>query len=95
MGVLLVTPEFKDLKIKNFIFLSNTTTHKRNNYYRLYHLTLRKKCSYLELFWSVFSRIRTEYGEIRNIPPYSVRMRKNTEQNNSEHRHYLHSAKQN
>ena len=29
MGVLLVTPEFKDLKIKNFIFLSNTTTHKR------------------------------------------------------------------
>ena len=28
-------------------------------------------------FWSVFSRIRTEYGE---IPPYSVRMRKNTDQ---------------
>ena len=23
-----------------------------------------KKCPYSELFWSVFSRIRTEYGEI-------------------------------
>ena len=28
---------------------------------------LRKKCPYLELFWSVFSRIRTEYGEIRTL----------------------------
>ena len=25
--------------------------------------TLREKCLYSELFWSVFSRIRTEYGE--------------------------------
>ena len=31
-------------------------------------------------FWSVFSRIRTEYGEIRNISPYSVRMWENTDQ---------------
>ena len=31
-------------------------------------------------FWSVFSRIRTEYGEILRISPYSVRMRKNTDQ---------------
>ena len=31
-------------------------------------------------FWSVFSRIRTEYGEIRSISPCSVRMRENTEQ---------------
>ena len=28
-------------------------------------LTLGKKCPYLELFWSLFSRIRTEYGQIR------------------------------
>ena len=27
-------------------------------------LSLRKKCLYSELFWSAFSRIRTEYGEI-------------------------------
>ena len=26
-------------------------------------LSLHEKCSYLELFWSVFFRIRTEYGE--------------------------------
>ena len=30
--------------------------------------SLRKKCPFSELFWSSFSRIRTEYGEI------SVRM---------------------
>ena len=34
-----------------------------------------KKCPYSELFWSAFSRIQTEYGEIRSISPYSVRMR--------------------
>ena len=32
-------------------------------------------------FWSVFSRIRTEYGEIRSISPYSVRIRENRDQN--------------
>ena len=35
-------------------------------------LPLREKIRYSKLFWSVFSRIRTEYGEIH----YSVRMRK-------------------
>ena len=27
--------------------------------------SLREKCPYLEFFWSLFSRIQTEYGEIR------------------------------
>ena len=54
---------------------------------------LRKKRPCLELFWSVFSRIRTEYGEILRISPYSVRMRENTDQNNSEYGHFLHSEK--
>ena len=40
---------------------------------------------YSELFWSVFSRIRIEYGEIL---PHSVRMRENTEQENSELGHF-------
>ena len=31
------------------------------------------------LFWFAFSRIRTEYEEIRSISPYSVRMRENTD----------------
>ena len=43
-------------------------------------------CHYVErvqihkFLWSVFSRIWTEYEEIFCISPYSVRMRKNTEQ---------------
>ena len=46
---------------------------------------MRTKCPYSELFWSAFSRIRTEYGEIL----YSARMRENADENNSEYRHFL------
>ena len=55
-----------------------------------FHLyqTLHKKCPYSELFWSVFSCIGTEYGEILRNSPYSVRMRENTDQNNSEYGHF-------
>ena len=53
--------------------------------------SLREKCLCSELFWSVFSRIRTEYEEIRSISPYSVQMRGNTNQNNSEIGHFSHS----
>ena len=45
------------------------------------HCALREKCLYSELFWSVFSSIWTEYGEIRSISPYSDQMLKNTDQN--------------
>ena len=59
--------------------------------------------SYLELFWSVFSHIPAEYGEIprispypvreiQTISPYSVRIRENTDQNNSEYVHFLRSV---
>ena len=48
--------------------------------------SLRKKCPDSELFWSVFSRIRTEYGKIRSTSPYSVRMRENADQSNSEYK---------
>ena len=37
-------------------------------------LTPREKCPYSQLLWSVFSRIRAEYGEMRSISPYSLRM---------------------
>ena len=40
-------------------------------------------------FWIVFSRIRTKYGEIFHISPYSVQMRENTDQNNSKHGHFF------
>ena len=48
-------------------------------------ITLCKKCPYSQLFWSAFSRIRTEYGEIRNISPYSVRMWEKADHTNSEY----------
>ena len=53
--------------------------------------TLREKCPYSQLFWSVFSHIRIKHGEILRISPYSVRMRENTDQNNSEYGHFLRS----
>ena len=46
---------------------------------------LREMCPYSEFFWSVFSRTRTEYENKRSIPQYSVRMRENTDQKNSEY----------
>ena len=52
---------------------------------------LREKYPYSELFWSVFSHIWTEYGEIIRVSPYSVRMRENTDQNNFEYGHFLSS----
>ena len=42
--------------------------------------SLREKCPNTGYFWSVFSRSRTEYGDIRSISPYSVRIRENTNQ---------------
>ena len=50
---------------------------------KILQLPLRKKCLYSELFWSTFSRIWTEY---------SVQMRQNVDQNNSEYGHFLHSV---
>ena len=49
---------------------------------------LREKCPYSEFYWSIFSHIPTEYGEILHISPYSVRMRENTDQKNSKYGHF-------
>ena len=46
------------------------------------------KVSVLRVFLSVFSRIRTAYSF---ISLYSVHMRKNTAQKNSEYGHFSHS----
>ena len=51
-------------------------------------VTLRNECPYSVLFWSAFSRIWTEYGEIRIISPYSVQMRENADRNNSDYGHF-------
>ena len=50
--------------------------------------TLREKYLYSELFWSAFSRIWTEYGEIRSI---SVQIPGHADQNNSEYGQILRS----
>ena len=56
------------------------------------HLALSEKHPYLELFWPVFSGIRTEYGEILRISPFSSRIQENADQNNSEYGHFLRSV---
>ena len=55
----------------------------------------RKKRMYSELFWSVSSCTRTEYGEIFPISTYSVRILENEDQNNSEYVHFLRSVRYN
>ena len=55
-------------------------------------MTLREKCLYSEIFWFVFSRIWSEYGEILRISPSSVQMRENMDQKNSERRHFSRSV---
>ena len=56
-------------------------------------LKLRKRYPYPEFFWSVFSRIGTEYGEILLISSYSVQILENTDQKNSEYAHFLRCVK--
>ena len=56
-------------------------------------LTLSKKCPYSELFWYVFSCIRTEYEEIRSTSPYPVWIRENTDQSNSEYGRFSRSVR--
>ena len=56
-------------------------------------LTLREKCPYSEIFWSVFSRIRTEYGEIRSKSLHSVRTPENGDQENSEYEYFSRSVR--
>ena len=56
------------------------------------YITLREKYLYLELLWSVFSGIPTEYEEILYFSPYLVWMRENADQNNTEYGHFLGSV---
>ena len=51
---------------------------------------MREKCPYSELFWSTFSRIWTEYGEIRSISVFRPNAG-NANQNKYEYGHFLRS----
>ena len=55
--------------------------------------TLRKRCPNAEFFWSVFSRIWTEYGDLGRKSPYSVQVRENTDQKMSVFGHFSRSEK--
>ena len=58
-----------DFCIRYLVFLAETTMLMLNKLMEkitvIFQIiyTLRKRCPYLELFWPVFSRIRTEYGK--------------------------------
>ena len=52
---------------------------------------LCKKCPHSDFYWSVFDHIRTDYGDIRCLSLYSVRMRKSMEQKNSKYGHFSRS----
>ena len=78
----------------NFLFLVTVITLwaiRLKVVYWTLNKTLLKKRPYSELFWSVFPRIRTEYGEIGSMSSYSIGMRENTDENNSEYGHFLRS----
>ena len=68
--------------MENFIFCivlpAKWEYYSKGNHFL--KLTLREKNPYSELFWSAFSCIRTEYGEILSISSYSVQMRENADQ---------------
>ena len=49
--------------------------------------------SVFRVFWSVFSPIRTEYGDLLCKYSYSVQMRENNNQKNSEYGHFLRSLR--
>ena len=46
----------------------------------VHYLHCVKNVQILIYFWSVFSCIRTEYGDLRSKSPYSVRIQENTDQ---------------
>ena len=49
---------------------------------------MREKYTYLVFFWSTFSRIWSEYGDLFCKSPFSVQMLENADQRNFEYGHY-------
>ena len=74
---------YKLVRVGNF--WNNIYNEYESNLNTNKNLSLREKCPYSEFFCSVYSSIRTEYREIRSVSPYSVQMRENMDQKNSEY----------
>ena len=69
---------------RTFSLTQNAANEKRH----LLNSHCMKSDKIRSYFWSAFSRIRTEYGEILRISPYLVQMRENVEQKKSEFVHF-------
>ena len=52
---------------------------------------MRKNCPNTEFFWPVFFHIWDEHGDLRSKSPYSVQIRKNTDQKNPVFGHFSRS----
>ena len=91
-----LTSLVRKIRLNNFNINDVTTweTNSCNTQIAQYH-TLREECptKYRVFFWSVFSRIWTEYGDLLRKSPYSVQLCENTDQKNSEIRQVLRSVK--
>ena len=63
-------------RVKTFSTLLSCANFASDNYNLSKFCELLCRSAQIRIsFWSVFSRIRTKYGEILRISPYSVRMR--------------------
>ena len=72
--MLLAKFHFFAFSLSLFLYIHKKTTEA------LLGIHCVKSVQIWSFFWSVFSRICTEYGEIRSTSLYSVQMRKNTNQ---------------
>ena len=63
-----MSKDWRDFSSLSFILATEIAPHK--------------KCLFSEFFWSLLLRIRTEYGEILCISPYSNQMWENMDQKN-------------
>ena len=76
---------------KNFIPVSNNLLSFHHDFMWL-EITLRENCLYSELFCSAFPSFGLNTERYVRISHYSVQMRENADQNNSEYVHFLRSV---
>ena len=90
--------DFIDVVLVSFILSLNMFVHFSVSIVNFEQITIKgryrhcvKSVQIRSFFWSVFSRIWTEYGEILRISPYPVRMQEIQTRRNSVLGHISHS----
>ena len=86
----IIQTALKDFTLERIPIINESVLYTKSQVHIGHHCV--KSVPHSELFWSTFSRIRTEYGEIWSISPYSVRMWQNADQDNSEYGHFSRSG---